>query len=133
MTRHLIGYASAAIAMAILDFAWLRFAVKTIYEPAVGPALAEHANLPAAVTFYLLYVLGIMVFALAPALRGGGWTMALGMGAAYGFFAYMTYDLTNMATLKVWPVHLAVLDIAWGTTITAVAAAAGYAAASRLA
>jgi uncharacterized membrane protein len=53
------------------------------------------------------------------------------MGAAFGFFAYMTYDLTNMATLKVWPVHLAAIDIAWGTVLTAIAASAGYAAAAR--
>jgi len=131
MARYIIGYAAAAIAMVALDLVWLRFAAKAIFEPAVGLLLAEHPNMAAAATFYVLYILGIMVFATDPALRGGGWSGALVMGAAFGFFAYMTYDLTNMATLKLWPLHLAALDIAWGTLVTAVAATAGYAAGSR--
>jgi uncharacterized membrane protein len=94
--------------------------------------LAEHPNLPAAILFYVLYIAGVLIFAVAPALRGGGWTTALLLGAALGFFAYMTYDLTNMATLKVWPVSLAVMDIAWGTLLTSLAATAGYVAASRV-
>jgi uncharacterized membrane protein len=132
LTRYLVGYIAAAAAMALLDLAWLRFATKALFEPAVGPLLAEHVNLTVAILFYLLYILAIMVFAIAPALRGGGWSTALGMGAAFGFFAYMTYDLTNMATLKMWPVHLAVLDVAWGTLVTAIAATAGYAAAQMI-
>ena len=131
MALSLIGYIAAATAMALLDFAWLRMVTKPIYEPAIGAVLAEHTNVPAAVSFYVLYTLGIMVFATAPALRGGGWSTALAMGAAFGFFAYATYDLTNMATLKVWPVHLAALDIAWGTVVTAISATAGYAAGAR--
>ncbi len=87
----------------------------------------------AAVLFYVLYIAGILLFAVSPALRGGSWTMALAMGAALGVFAYMTYDLTNMATLKVWPAWLAAIDIGWGTAVTALAAAAGYFAASRIA
>jgi uncharacterized membrane protein len=65
-------------------------------------------------------------------LRSGSWTTAPALGAALGFFAYMTYDLTNMATLKVWPLHLAAIDIGWGTFVTAAAATAGYVAASRI-
>jgi uncharacterized membrane protein len=87
----------------------------------------------AAVLFYVLYIVGICLFAIAPALRGNSWPTALFMGAAFGFFAYMTYDLTNMATLKVWPQHLAMIDIAWGTFVTGAAALAGYWAAARLA
>jgi uncharacterized membrane protein len=122
----------AAAVMAALDLAWLSYAVKAFFEPAIGPLLAEKTNMTAAVLFYVLYIVGILLFAVAPALAGGGWARALGMGAAFGFFAYMTYDLTNMATLKAWPAHLAVIDIAWGTLVTAVAAAAGYFAASRI-
>jgi uncharacterized membrane protein len=131
MARYIIGYAAAALAMVVLDLVWLRFAAKAIFEPAVGALLAERPNIAAAATFYVLYNLGIMVFAIAPALRGGVWTGALAMGAAFGFFAYMTYDLTNMATLKVWPLDLAAMDIAWGTLVTALAATAGYTAGSR--
>ena len=133
MARYLIGYLAAAAAMAALDTVWLQFAVKAIYEPAIGSILSERTNHAAAALFYILYIFAIMIFATGPALRGGGFPSALAMGAAFGFFAYMTYDLTNMATLKVWPVYLAAIDIAWGTLLTAVAASAGYAAGSRFA
>ncbi len=133
MTRLLLAYLAAALVMAALDLAWLGFAAKAFFEPAVGSLMAEKTNYAAAVLFYVLYIAGILLFAVTPALRGGGWTTALALGAAFGFFAYMTYDLTNMATLRLWPVHLAVIDVAWGTFVTAVAAGAGYGAASRLA
>lgn len=133
MARYLIGFLVVAAVMAALDMLWLRLTVKTLYEPAIGPLLSEHPNSAAAVLFYVLYVLAIMIFATGPALRGGGLSIALSMGAAFGFFAYMTYDLTNMATLKVWPARLAAVDIAWGTVLTALAASAGYAAGSRFA
>lgn len=133
MTRYLIAYVVAAVVMAVLDLGWLSYAAKAFFEPAVGTLLAAKTNNVAAVLFYVLYIVGILLFAVSPALRAGGWLTALGLGAAFGFFAYMTYDLTNMATLKVWPVHLAAIDIAWGTFVTAVAATAGYLAASRVA
>lgn len=131
MARYLVAYLVAAIVMAALDLAWLSYAVKALFEPSVGSLLAAKTNMMAAVLFYLLYIVGILIFAVSPALRGGGWATALFMGAAFGFFAYTTYDLTNMATLKVWPAHLAVIDIAWGTFVTGAAALAGYLAASR--
>ncbi len=133
MARYLVAYLAAAVAMAALDLAWLGYAVKAFFEPAVGTLLAQKTNMTAAVLFYVLYIVGICLFAIGPGLRGGGWMTALLMGAAFGFFAYMTYDLTNMATLKVWPSHLALIDIAWGTFVTAIAALAGYSAAARLA
>jgi len=130
MTRVISAYVAAALVMAVLDLAWLSYAAKAFFEPAVGELLSAKTNLPAAVLFYLLYVAGIVFFAVLPA---RGWMAALGTGAALGFFAYMTYDLTNMATLKVWPAWLAAMDIAWGAAVTALAATAGYLAASRIA
>jgi uncharacterized membrane protein len=128
MTRVVSAYVAAALVMAVLDLAWLSYAAKAVFAPAVGALLAAKTNMPAAVLFYVLYVGGIVFFAVWPA---RGWTMALGTGAALGFFAYMTYDLTNMATLKIWPVWLAAMDIGWGMLVTALAATAGYLAASR--
>ena len=128
--RILAAYIAAAVTMAVLDFAWLSYFSKAVFEPAIGALLAPHTNMRAAVLFYVLYVAGVLFFAALPA---RGWMVAFGMGAALGFFAYMTYDLTNMATLKVWPVWLAALDISWGTLVTGLAAAAGYFAASRIA
>ncbi len=74
--------------------------------------------MPAAVAFYLIYVLGIVVFAVWPALESGDWRTALMRGAAFGFFAYATYDLTNLATLKVWSLKISLIDMAWGTLLT---------------
>lgn len=133
MIRYLVAYLAAAVVMAVLDLGWLSYAVKAFFEPAVGSLLAEKTNTLAAVLFYVLYVAGIVLFAITPALRGGGWATVLAMGAAFGFFAYVTYDLTNMATLKAWPGWLAAMDIAWGTFVTAAAATVGYWAASRIA
>jgi uncharacterized membrane protein len=118
--------------MAGLDYVWLGYFSREIFEPAVGSLLAERTDMTVAVLFYVLYIVGILLFAVGPAMRGGGWSTALALGAAFGFFVYMTYDLTNMATLKVWPVHVAAIDIAWGTVVSGIAALAGYAAASRL-
>jgi uncharacterized membrane protein len=133
LPRYLVAYLAAAIVMAALDLAWLGYAARAIFVPAVGSLLSEKTNIVAAALFYILYVGGIVLFAVAPALRNGGWVMALSMGAAYGFFAYVTYDLTNMATLKVWPAWLAAMDIGWGTLVTGIAATAAYLAASRMA
>jgi len=131
MIRLAAAYVAAAVVMAALDLAWLSYASKAFFEPAVGPLLAAKTNNFAAVLFYVLYVVGIMVFAIRPALGGDG-TSPLLMGAAFGFFAYVTYDLTNLATLKAWPAWLAAMDILWGTLVTALAAMAGYFAASRI-
>ena len=133
MVRLAVAYVAAAVLMVALDLAWLSYAAKALFEPAVGPLLAVRTNNLAAVLFYVLYVAGIVFFGVRPALGGGDGTTALLMGAAFGFFAYMTYDLTNMATLKAWPAWLAAMDIVWGALVTALAATAGYFAASRIA
>ncbi|MEI9996435.1 MAG: DUF2177 family protein [Rhizomicrobium sp.] len=132
MARYLVAYLAAAAVMVALDLAWLTLVMKHIFEASVGSLLAPKTGLGATLLFYLLYVAGLLVFAVSPALRSGHWVTALLFGAGFGFFAYMTYDLTNMATLKVWPVHLAALDIVWGTLVTGAAATAGYLAASRM-
>ncbi len=133
MARLAAAYLVAAVVMAALDFTWLSYFSKAFFEPAVGVLLAAKTNYAAAVLFYVLYIVGVLLFAVRPALAGDGWTTSLLMGAAFGFFAYVTYDLTNMATLKAWPAWLAAMDVAWGTLVTALAATAGYFAASRIA
>jgi uncharacterized membrane protein len=133
MTRLALAYLGAALTMAALDLVWIGFVMRPQFEASIADLLAPKTNLPAAVLFYLLYVGGIVFFAVAPALKGGGWHSALGLGAMLGLFCYATYDLTNLATLKGWPVQTAALDIAWGIALTAAASAAGYFAASRMA
>jgi uncharacterized membrane protein len=86
---------------------------------------------PVAVLFHLLYALGVVVFAVAPQLAPAtprGWAATLGMAALFGFIAYATYDLTNLATLKGWPLGLSLIDMAWGTVVSTASAAGGKAA-----
>jgi uncharacterized membrane protein len=93
--------------------------------------MAENANMRAAIAFYVVYIFGILYFAVRPALAAGDWKVALLSGALFGFFAYATYDLTNLATLKVWSVPVSLIDIAWGTALSGAAASAAALAALR--
>jgi uncharacterized membrane protein len=86
--------------------------------------LADNPNMTIAVVFYLIFVLGILIFAVRPALASGDWRTAALYGALFGFFSYATYDLTNFATMKVWTLRVTVLDIAWGTFLTGTVASA---------
>ncbi|RME62365.1 MAG: DUF2177 family protein [Alphaproteobacteria bacterium] len=124
-----LGYVAAMAAFFALDVLWLGVVAKAFYANALGAWLRPAPHLAAAAAFYLLYVGGIVYFAVAPALRGGGWSTALLSGALLGLLAYGTYDMTNLATLKNWPLRVSVVDMAWGTALTALAALAGYGAA----
>jgi uncharacterized membrane protein len=96
------------------------------YRRQIGDLMADKPNLGYAVVFYVIYIAGIVFFALRPTLDGGSWLSAVGYGAALGAFAYATYDLTNAATLKTWPWQLVVVDILWGAALTALATLAGW-------
>jgi uncharacterized membrane protein len=130
--RYLAAYLTAALVMGGLDYLWLTTMMGPLYQRVLGPILAAEPDMKAAVAFYLVYLLGILWFAVRPALATGDWTVALLNGALFGLFAYATYDLTNMATLKAWSLQLTLTDIAWGTALTAVTATAGTLAALHL-
>ena len=130
--RILWAYLGSALAMGVLDAIWLTQAGPRLYRPAIGELLAPKPDMRAAIAFYLIYVAGIVFLAVAPALRDGSMMRATVAGAALGLVAYATYDLTNQATLRVWPLHVTLIDIAWGTALTAIAAASGYWLANRL-
>ncbi len=125
MTEYLVAYAGCAIVMAVLDFAWLSAMVGPVYRRNLPGMLADTPNMAAAVAFYLIYIVGILIFAVQPALVNGNWKMAAAYGALFGFFAYATYDLTNLATLKVWSLRVSLIDMAWGAALTAISASAG--------
>jgi uncharacterized membrane protein len=127
--RHVVAYAAAAVVFLGLDFAWLGFVAKSAYRSWIGPLMRDEIHVTAAVLFYLVYVVGLVIFAISPALKEGAWQTAALYGALFGFFAYGTYELTNYATLKDWPLAMVAVDMAWGTALSAVAASAGYAAA----
>lgn len=127
-----IRYLVALFVMVVGDALWLSFFAHAVFRPTLGAILLDDVRWWAAITFYLLFALGVTFFATTPALRQGSWQTAALYGALLGFFAYMTYDLTNLATIKAWTPSLALMDIAWGTCLTAIAASASYVAASRL-
>jgi uncharacterized membrane protein len=118
--KWLIAYLAVGLPFGLLDALWLRWAGPKLYRPAIGELLAPSFRpLPAAI-FYLAYVAAIVWFAVRPGLAGGIGSAALN-GALLGAIAYAAYDLTNQATMKVWPVHVTLIDIAWGAFATAAA------------
>jgi uncharacterized membrane protein len=123
-------YSTALVVLVALDAVWLNFVGISMFSPVLGGMLLDTPRWGPAVLFYLLYALGVVIFAVAPALRSGSLRTAFGHGALFGFFAYMTYELTNLATIKVWTSELATVDIGWGTLLTALAATASFAIAS---
>ena len=125
MTKYLVAYAVAAAVMIAIDLLWLGVIAKSLYRDGIGHLMAERPNIPAAVIFYVLFPIGVMIFAVVPNAASSEWMKTIVAGALFGLFTYATYDLTNLATLKAWPVGLAVLDMAWGTLVSAVSAAAG--------
>ncbi|MBI3675300.1 MAG: DUF2177 family protein [Proteobacteria bacterium] len=130
MSKWLVGYVGAGAAFVLLDLTWLNLMTPVIYRPAIGHLLAERFHTGAAVAFYLAYIAGIVIFGLRPGFQAHSVVTALLWGTVFGLAAYATYDLTNMATLKDWPLKLTIVDMAWGGFASAVAAAAGYLAAT---
>jgi uncharacterized membrane protein len=120
------GYGAALITVGILDGLWLGVIAREFYRSQMVAVAAENFNLVPAALFYFLYPLGVLFVALTPPAQG--WGEALGRSALLGLVAYGVYDLTNMATLKMWPVKLALVDVAWGTFVTAMAGLAAYSA-----
>lgn len=123
---YLVAYVASMIVFVGLDAVWLSLMGPRLYRPVLGDMMAEKLNAPAAIAFYLVYGLGVMVLAIAPALREGAGSRAALKGAALGLVAYATYDLTNQATLRAWATRLTLADMAWGATLTALAAYAGF-------
>ena len=127
-----VAYLAAATAFLAIDYVWLAKVAKSFYRDRLGVFLRDKPNLPAAVLFYLVYVVGIIVFAVVPALQKESWQTALFLGGLFGFFAYATYDMTNLATLKEWPLSVVIVDVAWGTALTGLSALIGYTASRTL-
>ena len=124
--RWILTWLGVGGAFGVLDALWLTQMFDRLYKPALGPLLAPGLRLDAAGAFYLMYVTGLVLLAVRPAVLSGAGPGAAAMrGAGLGAFAYATYDLTNQATLAIWPAHVSAIDIAWGTFASAAASAAG--------
>lgn len=124
--KYLVAYLSTTVIFLAIDALWLGIVAKNFYAEQLGDLMAKNIKFHIAAVFYLVYTVGIVVFAIAPALEAEKIILALGYGALFGFLAYGTYDFTNMATIKDWPTIVSVVDIVWGTLITSVSAALGY-------
>lgn len=119
--KWIIAYIAAAVSFGVLDAIWLRWAGPNFYRPNLGELMAENFRIAPALVFYAAYIAGMVWFAVRPGLSGGLGATALN-GALLGALCYATYDLTNQATMKVWPVQITVVDIIWGAFATCVAA-----------
>lgn len=120
------AYVATALIFAVVDAIWLILMMERFYRPTLGAILLPRYDFPSAVVYYLIYVLGIVVFAVNPAFAEGRVIEAAKNGALFGFFAFATYDLTNKSTLRNWTWKLAIIDIAWGTVLTCIAATGGF-------
>jgi uncharacterized membrane protein len=122
----LAAYAGAAVVFFALDFLWLGFLAIGFYRSEIGPLLLEKPNVVPALAFYLFYVVGIVGFAVLPAVSAQSWVWAVVAGVALGLLAYGTYDMTNLATLKDWSWKVSAVDLLWGGFVSGAAAFAGY-------
>lgn len=119
-------YLATLVAFFAVDLAWLGLVARTFYRKYLGFLMAPKVNWPAALIFYLLFVVGILVFAVLPGLEAGSLKTTLLRAALFGLIAYATYDLTNLATLKDWPLTVTVVDLIWGTLVSVLVSLAGY-------
>ena len=125
MIKYVASYFTLIAVMALLDFLWIGFIAKHLYQTGIGHLMAEKPNLMAAGLFYLIFCGGLMWFAVLPQALDSGVTRSLVSAGIFGLCAYATYDLTNLATLKDWPWSVTLVDMAWGTFASVAAVAAG--------
>lgn len=120
------SYLLTTLVFFAIDILWLGVIAKGFYNKHLRSFLAPRVNWTAAIVFYLLFIVGIFYFAIVPAVEEGSLNKAMIDGALFGFFTYATYDLTNLATLRKWPIKIVIVDIIWGVILTFSVSSAGY-------
>ncbi len=125
-------YAIALPVFFAIDLIWLGLVAKNFYRDQIGFLMKSDINWVAAIIFYLLFIVGLVMFVIAPAVEKGSWAHALLFGALFGLITYATYDLTNLATLKDWPLTVTLVDLAWGATLAASVSTATFFIATKL-
>jgi len=123
---YLKMYIVALLIFLAIDFLWLGLIARTFYQNQIGHLMAERVNWVAAIVFYLLFVVGLVYFVLAPSLEAESILRAFLVGGFFGFIAYATYDLTNLATLKDWPVLVTIVDLFWGAFLGSLTSGLSY-------
>lgn len=111
-------YIIAFIIFLAIDAIWLGLVAPKFYKSQIGHLMSEKPNLIAALVFYLLFIIGVVYFVVAPGIEAQSVTKILVAGALFGFMTYATYDLTNLATLKDWPIKVTIIDLIWGTSLS---------------
>ena len=132
MTKTLLTYVVTLIAFVAIDMIWLVWLARPTYVAEIGDLLRKQPNLGAALAFYFMFAAGLVFFAVMPSLKAGSMIQALALGAALGFVAYGTYDLTNLSVMNGFGLKIAMIDLAWGTVLSAITSLIAYAVVSRL-
>ncbi len=130
--RFSVAYAASATVMLLLDLLWLGLIATPLYQQGIGHLMADDPRWAVALVFYAGYPVGLVLFAVLPQVGQTGTLKAALLGALFGLIAYGTYDLTNLATLRDWPLGLSLLDMGWGALVSALSSAAGKVALDRL-
>ena len=132
MIRWIGAFVAGLAAFCASDFLWLGFVARDFYASRLSGLLLDEPHLAPAIVFYPLYVVGLLVFCVRPALAARSWRLALLLATFFGLIAYATYDLSNLATLKGWSVAVTLVDLAWGIVVSSVSGLAAYAAAASI-
>lgn len=112
-------YLIALVVFFAIDIIWLGVVSKKLYRNELGFIMSDKPNWIVAIIFYLIFIIGVVFFVITPAVEKDSWTYALFVGMLFGFITYATYDLTNLATLKDWPLKITIIDLIWGSSICA--------------
>ncbi|MBN2588677.1 MAG: DUF2177 family protein [Sedimentisphaerales bacterium] len=132
ISRILLTYIVSVPVFFIVDMIWLGVIAKGFYRKALEPLMTPNINWVAAIIFYLLFLVGVLIFALLPGMEKKSLLHTIVMAALFGFIAYATYDLTNLATLRDWPLMLSIVDMIWGSFLSASTATITYLIMSRI-
>ncbi|MGA3014894.1 MAG: DUF2177 family protein [Bacteroidales bacterium] len=124
--RIILSYIITILVFIALDMAWLGLVAKNLYRKYLGSLLSEKVNWIAAIAFYLIFIAGIFIFVIYPSVEKQSITRAMILGAVFGFITYATYDLTNYATLKDFPLTIVFIDLVWGAVITSLVSLVGF-------
>lgn len=120
------GYLFSFLTFILIDSIWLKFIANGFFKNQIGHLMKDHISITLAICFYLIYAIGIVLFALKPAFDNSSLKLAVIYGALFGLFCYGTFDMTNYIILKNWPLRVVVVDVIWGTSLTALSAVIGY-------
>lgn len=130
--KYIVLFLTTTVIFFAIDMLWLGVIARSFYREKLSFIFTGQVNWTAAVIFYLIYIAGILYFAILPGIHSDNWKLVLLNGAVLGFLCYATYDLTNMATIKQWPLIVVLVDITWGTILTASVSILSYLAATKL-